>query len=247
MNLNQSSKLRFWSRVEIAGWLFVILGCIGEGLGEFAEWPEDKNLSHKIGTVSWLVLVSGLALEWLGGRREGAIKDLHVAESYRLAAVANERAEQLGKEAEDARLELEKIREKYRKRIITQEQAQAFLAGTTEAPKEGLVCFLAYSAEGSATFAESLRSLLSKAGYLTSDTVKGCIRFEGPKPCDVEILVKDILNPPPFLAVLAEALRGALALEVVTGTIEPRIIRGKPEEIFPNDARLTVYPKPLLE
>jgi hypothetical protein len=99
MTIADSSSLIIWEWVENIGWVLVILGCIGEGVSEFTKCPANDEKRHKFGKLSWLVLIAGLGLEYLGSGRVGAIKDLQVAqlkkeagEATKRAALADERA-----------------------------------------------------------------------------------------------------------------------------------------------------------
>jgi hypothetical protein len=105
MTFYDASPLKIWSLLEYAGWVLVILGCAGEGLAEFEKFPKDPKLRHKLGKISWLTLLAGLAFELLGAVRVTALKDLEIAH-------ANLRAEEANKEAAFARLEGEKLKDK---------------------------------------------------------------------------------------------------------------------------------------
>jgi len=109
MTVADSSALRIWEWVENIGWAFVIFGCIGEGLAEFTKFPKEEHKRHNVGKFSWLILVAGLALEFLGSGRVAAIKDLEVARLNREAGEANEHAAKLEKEAAETRVRAAKL------------------------------------------------------------------------------------------------------------------------------------------
>lgn len=81
-----------WELVETIGWLAVIFGCFGEGIAEFTKYPKDETRRHRIGKVSWLILIVGLALEFWGSGKISHIKDERVAKLNLRASQADERA-----------------------------------------------------------------------------------------------------------------------------------------------------------
>src|SRR4051812_12608417 len=117
MTLLDSSWLKFWEVVGTTGILSVIAGVVGEGLADFEKWPKDAKRRKKMEKFAWRLLLVGLVLEFWGNSKVTGIKDLEIA---RLSlSVENAR-----KEAADARLEQERIKEKLAWRLLSRDQAR---------------------------------------------------------------------------------------------------------------------------
>lgn len=132
MTAGDFSALKFWQVAEDIAWIMVIVGCIGEGMADFTNFPKDENGRHKMGRLSWLILLAGLALEFLSAGKVTTIKDLEVA--------------RLGKEAADAKLEVARLTTPRPEKF----NAEAFKAALKGKPK--IQVELLYQAEDSDSF-----------------------------------------------------------------------------------------------
>ena len=90
------SKAAFWDWID--GWslIFVIVGVVGEGLH---EWPPSivRNWQwfHNLGRLSWLILLAGLAGEFIAQNNRNADNNLIVAALNDRAAQAEKLAAKL--------------------------------------------------------------------------------------------------------------------------------------------------------
>ena len=92
--------------------------------------------------------------------------DSKAAEANRIAAKANERAASLEKEAADARLELEKLKEKQAEWSLSDEQRTILFTRLNAATKGKIdISYTVAEAERAAKFAKVLEGIFKESGY----------------------------------------------------------------------------------
>jgi hypothetical protein len=98
-----SRWLSIWEWCGSIGFLLVILGCVIEGVEHFIKFKRGESPKRKgIEKIGWLILVAGLAMEFIGDKRAKRISDrenrrlsVEAAEARKDAGKANERAAHL--------------------------------------------------------------------------------------------------------------------------------------------------------
>jgi hypothetical protein len=97
--------LTFWEWFATIGFLLVIVGCIIEGVEHFCKFKRGEAHRRKgIEKLGWLILVAGLAMEFLGDKRAKRIAD---RENIRLTNEAAQASEDASKANERAALATE--------------------------------------------------------------------------------------------------------------------------------------------
>src|SRR5437762_11505541 len=95
MSSIDSSWLSFWEWFATIGFILVIAGCIIEGVEHFVKFKRNESKRRKeIEKLGWLILVGGLAMEFLGDKRAKRIAD---RENWRLTSEAAEARKDAGK------------------------------------------------------------------------------------------------------------------------------------------------------
>jgi hypothetical protein len=97
------SSAELWERVDYIGLFFVFLGVTVESLVEFTNLIKSSFWKPKIGKVSALVLIIGLALELISSSRLSAINRQVVGILSAQAADAEKRAAHAEKATEEER------------------------------------------------------------------------------------------------------------------------------------------------
>jgi hypothetical protein len=101
MTFMDSSSLTFWEIISEVGFILVIVGVVGEGAELVVEWikrhePEGTRKKRKwllpVETLSFVILVVGLALEFLGSHEAMRIADAQNASLNKEAADARKDA-----------------------------------------------------------------------------------------------------------------------------------------------------------
>lgn len=184
------SWLFIWNHPGVA---LVLLGVVGENVWE-AKDTKGKKAMYKF---SAGILILGLVVEMF----EAVQMDGQLTETKKEAAIASERAAK-------AELDLEKIKERYRHRVITLEQRAKFLAAVADAPKGPVTIKVSVNGDDTMALALSLRILLNEAGYDTG-TEKDITPFlsaNEARTYDVEAVVKNVRRQPAFAVRLLRAL-----------------------------------------
>jgi hypothetical protein len=97
------SLAELWERVDYIGLFLVFLGVTVESLVEFTNLIKSSFLKPRIGKVSALILIVGLALELISSSRLSAINRQVVETLSRQAADAENRAAHAEKATEEER------------------------------------------------------------------------------------------------------------------------------------------------
>ncbi len=104
------ASLPFWEWTEYCATGVVIVGCIGEYVAEFKEYPHDLNKRHRFAKRSLLLLIAGLAVELVALVRTSQLSgqiiaglNIEAEQAMERASEADERAAKFEKEAEEVR------------------------------------------------------------------------------------------------------------------------------------------------
>jgi uncharacterized protein YdbL (DUF1318 family) len=137
------SSLEFWEIVEYVATTTVLIGVVGEYVAEFTKFAEKRGIERKLGKLSTLILIVGLAAELLGlvrtsqlsGHLVASLEEQSSQATYDAAeanerakkyqdsiAEANARAAEAMKAAEQERLARVKIEEKLAWRDLNPEK-----------------------------------------------------------------------------------------------------------------------------
>jgi len=164
MSSADSWWLSFWEWFASVGFLLVIVGCIIEGVEHLVKFKRSEAHKRKgIEKLGWLILVVGLAMEFLGDRRAKRIADRENRRLSAVAAFANERAALV----ESNNLVLQKqLAEIKQWRTIKPEQKKAFIDLTKGIePKFPIRVRYAPGSTEVASFAYQIRSMLDAGGF----------------------------------------------------------------------------------
>jgi hypothetical protein len=185
---------------------------IGEVSESAANWFYTlANIALVTGAV--LALVGTIGVIWSGGIREEYSKHKlsdntrATATANEVAAKANERAATLEKQAADARLELEQLKERQKFREVTAEQRKTFLAMIENAPK-GRATVEIFQQDAEITrYANQIKEMMTAGGFDTDNNV--AISFGSSiDPVGVFILVKDAEKTPEFCRTAPKRFKG---------------------------------------
>lgn len=210
-------------------------------------WDNLVQLQAYYGRVQWGLAISGLitatlvviSLRW--NDRIGALQDKEkdstalrisnnereTASANKAAAAASERANlleqgtaQLQKDAAEARLELEQIRERQRLREVTNIQKAIFIRETGNLPKGKVTVFVKQQDAEIGRYANQIRGMIAEAGF-DSGIMVGIGLGSSADPIGVIICIKDPMNLPPF----CDGVRGAFVAAGinVSGVIDPSL------------------------
>ncbi len=218
-----SLSVELWEGLEFVGWVMVIAGCVGEGFAEFTKIPKDDTKRHRMGKISWIILVAGLVFEFLGGHFTSIVKDGVIEQTSR-------------------DLEVQKAR--FLPREITQEQSRRFLEAVLtpeqkanlQAPpnlrkfpiQKALLSFCYPStADEIVKFKGQLATMMMWAGYFSDG--EGIQLFWsglGPSPWNITLVAipedKELLALPLQKALTASGIESALKVD--RGKSRPGII-----------------------
>jgi len=86
------SALDFWEWFEYISTAVVFIGCVGEYFADFTTCPKSKLRRHKLGKLSLIILIAGIAGEFLGTVRSSQLSGQIIADVEKQASDANERA-----------------------------------------------------------------------------------------------------------------------------------------------------------
>jgi hypothetical protein len=187
MTALDSSSLKFWEVVGLWGFIFVWVGVAGEGVEIFIKLFQRKLYERKkfcldvIGAVFWIVLVIGLAVEFLGNVKAMRIADsinsrldAEAGQARQNAGAAIELAAQIGTTNAQLSLRVEELRSanlalelKLQPRRITAQQRDKFIELLKEAPKCPVKVFVGREDDETANYAKQVREILDSAGYGT--------------------------------------------------------------------------------
>lgn len=212
------------------GVILVTLGVMGENLWE-AKSPGRVAMMYHL---SAAMLVGGLLVEI----SEAVQMDGKVEETKKETELARKEAGEARERAAKSEIELEKIKERYRHRIITTAMRETFLKAISGAPRGRVKVGYEPSDKESAEFALSIWSLYKEAGY----EVNGPAEDPGPVPqmsfgpipnYSAVIRVKDPAKVPMYVEKAARALEAIVPsiLLVPTPDLEDVLV-------------IMVYPKP---
>jgi hypothetical protein len=146
-------------------------------------------------------LLGAFGATWAGGARDRfadrrlSDNTTSTAKANETAAIANERAASLEKEAAAARLELEQIKERQRPRSITPEQREAFIQLLSPIEK-GKVTFKVNAGDNEALdFAVAIQEMVKSAGC---EVIGEMLRFisTGRAMSGIELKIKNKAAPP---------------------------------------------------
>lgn len=158
--------LGVWEKLASFGFLLVILGVVLEGVGHFREFPKEEEARKlKVEKAGWLILVVGLAMEFLGDQFAKRIADREAARLAVLAGDANRTAEEL--RATNLVMQL-----KLQPRRITQSQVTNFVFLTEHVTKIPVKISMGADEGDTGNFASQLRAMLTAAGF-TNDSSAG--------------------------------------------------------------------------
>src|ERR1700722_1260246 len=186
-----------WDILEYVGETLVFFGVVGE---VFAEWKEPHRT--KLGRVSSLVLVAGLALSLSALIATNESFDHKIAELNLKAAGANERAEtaektakgyeaqisaandraaanekvssRLTEDAEDERMERIKLDAQLRQRHLSKKQYDSLIKALNESPKGGSVVVGTMPFDGEAKlYAQDFHDVFLSSPKWSKDPWKG--------------------------------------------------------------------------
>ena len=152
---------------------------------------QRRESSHKFGKFSWLMLIAGLALEFLGSARVSFIKDTEVA--------------RLGNEAEAARLETAKIMALVAWREIPHAHRERFKTLAETLPKGRVMIESTATNSEAANLGRQISGMLRLSGYDVVENFGAWINAGAPVS-GVRILVKNPAIPPPYAVGLQKAL-----------------------------------------
>ena len=142
MNSSDSFWLSFWSVFAAIGFIIVIIGVVIEGVEHFKKFPKKEQARKlHIEKIGWLLVVAGLAMEFLGDHaakrisdREDARLNREAGDARKDAGAAIERAGIAEKEAgqanEGAAITESNnlvLKDELQPRIITQKQVIDFI------------------------------------------------------------------------------------------------------------------------
>src|SRR6267143_4120927 len=101
MSYVDASWLNFWEWFSAIGFVFVIAGCVMEGVEHFIKFKKGESKKrHTLEKYGWFILVGGLAMEFLGDHRAKRIASKEDARLTNEAGQAHERAEHANERAE---------------------------------------------------------------------------------------------------------------------------------------------------
>src|SRR5690349_5636790 len=139
MSSTDSWWLIFWEWFANIGFSLVIIGCVIEGVEHFVKFKRSESRKRKgIEKFGWLILVAGLAMEFLGDKRAKRIADrenrrltVEAAQALEEAGKANEQAEELRKSNSALRVEIADLTPReFKNRYRIRERLRLF-SGTT--------------------------------------------------------------------------------------------------------------------
>ena len=159
MSTDDAIWLGAWVKLASFGFLLVILGVVLEGVGHFRRFPKEQDTRKlKIEKAGWLILVVGLAMEFLGDQFAKRIADRETARLAVLAGNANRTAEEL--RATNLVMQL-----KLQPRRITPSQVTNFVFLTEHVTKIPIKVTMGASEGDTGNFAGQLRAALISAGF----------------------------------------------------------------------------------
>jgi hypothetical protein len=175
--MNSMAELLFWESVATWGFRAVIVGVAIESV-ELAKKLADTNwkFSSKfegrmliVESLGFLILLSGLAVEYWGANRASVISHSIIADSLKEAADANEKAGTANQAAAEAKLELEKIKQP---RTITDKQEKTFIdfLNTANAPRCNVSLYCTSSDLEATRYKNRVREVLENAGHTVTNS-----------------------------------------------------------------------------
>lgn len=159
MSTNDAIWLGAWEKLASFGFLLVIIGVVLEGVGHFWKFPKEEEARKlKIEKAGWLILVAGLAMEFLGDQFAKRIADRETARLAVLAGNANRTAEEL--RATNMVMQL-----KLQPRRITPSQVTNFVFLTEHVTKIPIKISTGVDEGDTLNYAGQLRAMLTSAGF----------------------------------------------------------------------------------
>jgi hypothetical protein len=182
--------LSFWSYCATFGFILVILGCIIEGVEHFVKFKRSESHKRKgIEKLGWLILVGGLAMEFLGDKRARRITDrenrrltVEAAQALKDAGKANERSRLLestniilGTKLEELRstnlmlqADVLKLKAEAQPRYIAKQKRDEFIQFLDGTPKGPVMLGSRHPNWETIDFSNQVESLLTEAGFTVS-------------------------------------------------------------------------------
>jgi hypothetical protein len=159
-----------------------------------------------------LTLAGTIGVIWSGSLRDkfsderASDNERKTADANAKAALANERAVILEKQAADARLELEKLKEKNVFRQITPQQEEEFVRLMKGAPQGRLQIVSEHRIPEIAMYAGQIKEMLAKAGISSVGQFVTVLMGTKGDATGIAVAVKNIKNPPPHAVAIQSAL-----------------------------------------
>lgn len=189
MTASDASWLKFWEVFATIGFILVIIGVVIEGVEHFKKFSKRESARKlQIEKIGWLVLVAGLAMEFLGDHMAKRIADKEnrrltgeAAQARKqagdaieragivnqLAAESNERSKQLEAQNLVLRSNVAALEIKQQPRKITPTQVTNFIFLTERVAKIPIKICIGQEGEDTETYALQIRDMFNRAGFQT--------------------------------------------------------------------------------
>jgi len=204
------ANISFWEGWGYVALAAVLIGVAGESIKEFTPWLERIGWEKKIGRISALILIAGLA-------GEGVTQPNTNAANAKLIALLNKQTAQL-------RLDLEARKN----RSLTDAQKSAIIERLKPLPDKGKIIFNPLMTDGEAIqFSDQIKAVLKAAGYDVEDATFG-ERMLGLNRVGSFLWIKDAKNPPQRAKDISTAFR--LVGITIWGDVHPEFT--DPDEVM---------------
>lgn len=215
MSSSDAMWLRIWEWIATIGFLLVLVGVVIEGVEHFKKFSKKEHARKlHIEKIGWLILVVGLAMEFLGDHAAKRISDREYARLSAEAAESKERSKKLESGNLSLRAEVAKLEAavEWRKITPTQErmlvnQLKPFSEGPLPLRRQSITVWADVADIEARWYSQQISDVLVKCGFDSKpDSMLSLPDPKAPIPFGLGIFV----NGPPAPK-YAEALLTAFA------------------------------------
>jgi hypothetical protein len=164
MNPLDPGSLKFWETFGELGFILVVIGVVGEGIEILPKllkpelYERNKRTLEKIGLSFWIILILGLAAEFLGNH-----KAMRIANS--INAKLNEEAANARKEAAEANERTAAIQLRIQPRTITKAQSDEFIKLCEGLARTPIKVMMGMHDAETLNYGRQVRAMLDAAGF----------------------------------------------------------------------------------